>query len=202
MSATSSAPISWVQLNRLTCIGVQDGRLVAVAYWTPEEPGVETDIDAPDGPGDPVVMEAGYYLTRADDPHGEHFAEGQQEPTGEWPEELLWDAGRKFREWGARWPPDDRQRHGRGCNGSGRCANARGRRSCTPSATTRRFARRSRHAAAVGLASERRRGSARSCAPRPRDGRAGGRRVAGGRERRCDPHPLGRPVQAKRDPHL
>ena len=96
--AAPSAQVSWVYLNRYAYLGVRDQRVVAVAYWTPETLGEEYDAEDPGGLSEPVIVEAGYFLVRADDGQGTGFATGP-EPTGEWPEELLGEAERTLRDW-------------------------------------------------------------------------------------------------------
>jgi hypothetical protein len=90
--------VNWVFLNRYAYLGVRDQRVVAVAYWTPETLGEEVSGDDPDGLSEPVIVEAGYFLVRAEDGQGAGFATGP-EPTGEWSDELLGEAERTFREW-------------------------------------------------------------------------------------------------------
>jgi hypothetical protein len=101
-----NSPIGWAYLNRYAYMGVQDERIVAVAYWTPPAVGMETDTERPETAPEPVIMESGYYLTRTDDPQGKWFASGS-EPTGKWPEELLWKVGRRWREWVLDWENEE-----------------------------------------------------------------------------------------------
>jgi hypothetical protein len=96
--SSSSAQVSWVYLNRYAYLGVRDQQVVAVAYWTPETLGEEFSVDDPDGISEPVIVEAGYFLVRVDDGQGTSFATGP-EPTGEWSDELLEEAGRTLLEW-------------------------------------------------------------------------------------------------------
>jgi hypothetical protein len=90
--------VKWVYLNRYAYLGVEGQRVVAVAYWTPETLGEEVSADDPDGLSEPVIVEAGYFLVRVDDGQGTGFATGP-EPTGEWSDELLEEAGRTLLEW-------------------------------------------------------------------------------------------------------
>jgi len=102
MAPTAShSPIIWVYLNRYAYIGVQDRRIVAVAHWAPAGPGEQVESDHPAAERELVIVEPGYYLTLSDDPQGKGVSDGT-EPTGEWPEEILWRAGRLFREWAKR----------------------------------------------------------------------------------------------------
>jgi hypothetical protein len=93
----SSDQVNWVYLNRYAYLGVEDQRVVAVAYWTPETLGEEYNVDDPDGLSEPVIVEAGYFLVRVEDGQGTGFATGP-EPTGEWPDELLGEAERTLSE--------------------------------------------------------------------------------------------------------
>jgi hypothetical protein len=95
---SSSAQVSWVYLNRYAYLGVQDRSVVAVAYWTPETLGEEFSDDDPGGLSEPVIVEAGYFLVRAEDGQGTGFATGP-EPSGEWPDELLGEAERTLLDW-------------------------------------------------------------------------------------------------------
>ena len=96
--APSPAQVNWVYLNRYAYLGVRERRVVAVAYWTPETLGEQFSDEDPDGLSEPVIVEAGYFLVRADDGQGTGFATGP-EPGGEWPEELLGEAERMLLDW-------------------------------------------------------------------------------------------------------
>jgi hypothetical protein len=96
--SSSSARVNWVYLNRYAYLGVRDHQVVAVAYWTPETLGEEFSVDDPDGVSEPVIVEAGYFLVRAEDGQGTGFATGP-EPSGEWSDELLEEAERTLLEW-------------------------------------------------------------------------------------------------------
>lgn len=93
------SPIHWLRLNRWTYVGVQDEAVVAVAYWEPAGPAMAVDTSQPGAPAEPVISDAGYVLIRVDDPRGKGFAWGEEPANDDWPEELLWRAGRLFREW-------------------------------------------------------------------------------------------------------
>lgn len=93
-------PLHWVALNRWAYMGVQGQQIVAVAYWVPEGPAMQTD-DA--NSEEPVIGEAWYVLVRADDAASGKWFAGGPEPKDDWSEELLQRADRLFREW-AHWP--------------------------------------------------------------------------------------------------
>lgn len=95
----ASDQVNWVYLNRYAYLAVRDQHVVAVAYWTPQTLGEEFNADDPDGLTEPVIVDAGYFLVRADDAKGDGFAVGP-EPTGEWPDELLREAEYRLHEWG------------------------------------------------------------------------------------------------------
>ena len=99
-----SSPGHWFDLGRHAQALVHDGRIVAVAFWTPEDLGEE--FEAVDGelvgPGEPVVMDAAFYLTVVHAPRDRRRIIKGAEPTSmEWPDELRARAWQMYTEWGA-----------------------------------------------------------------------------------------------------